>query len=48
VTRRIGTGIALVVSGLAIAVATGWGVSVLFYLGPGSGAVRRALVPTRS
>jgi hypothetical protein len=38
--RRIGTIIALVVAGLAMAGATGWGALVLFYLGPGSGGVR--------
>ena len=41
--RRIGAVIALVVAGLAIVVATGWGAGVLFYLGPGSGGVRRVL-----
>ncbi len=38
--RRIGTIIALVMAGLAIAGATAWGALVLFYLGPGSGEVR--------
>ena len=41
--RRIGAVIALVVAGLAIAVATGWGAGVLFFLGPGSGGVRKTL-----
>ena len=38
--RRIGTIIALVMAGLAMAGATAWGALVLFYLGPGSGGVR--------
>ena len=42
-SRRIGAVIVLVVAGLAIAVATGWGALVLVYLGPGSSWVRRAL-----
>jgi hypothetical protein len=45
-TRRIGVVVALTMAGLAIAVATGWGAGVLFYLGPGSGGVRRALAWT--
>ena len=38
--RRIGTIIALVMAGLAMAGATAWGALVLFYLGRGSGGVR--------
>ena len=41
--RRIGAVIALIVAGLAIAVVTGWGAGVLFYLGPGPEWVRQAL-----
>src|SRR5436190_611247 len=41
--KRVGKVIALVVAGLAMAVATAWGAGVLFYLAPGSGGVRRAL-----
>ena len=40
---RLGGVIARVVAGLAIAVATGWGALVLFYLAPGPAWVRRAL-----
>jgi hypothetical protein len=40
--RRIGTIIALVVGGLVMAVATGWGALVLYYLAPGSVGVRTA------
>ncbi len=42
--RRIGAALALVMAGLAIAGLTGWGALVLFYLGPGTGGVRSALV----
>jgi hypothetical protein len=42
-TRRILGLLGLAVVGLAIAVATGWGALVLFYLAPGSGTVRTAL-----
>jgi hypothetical protein len=42
-TRRILAILGLVVAGLAIAVVTGWGALVLFYLAPGSGTVRTAL-----
>ena len=41
--RRIGVTVALVVAGVAMAVATAWGAGVLFYLAPGSGGVRKAL-----
>jgi uncharacterized protein DUF4105 len=41
--RRIGAGVALVVAGLAIAIATSWGAGVLIYLGPGPGGVRKTL-----
>jgi hypothetical protein len=41
--RRIGAAAALVAAGLAIAVATAWGAGVIFYLGPGSGGVRKTL-----
>ncbi len=41
--RRIVGVIVLAVVGLAIAVLTGWGALVLFYLAPGSSGVRRAL-----
>ena len=40
---RIGTVIALGVAGLAMAVATGWGALVLFYLAPGPSWMRSAL-----
>jgi len=43
VTRRILVLLGLVVAGLAIAVATGWGSLVLFYLAPGSEIVRTVL-----
>jgi hypothetical protein len=43
VSTRIGTVIARVVAGLAIAVATGWGALVLFYLAPGPAWVRSTL-----
>jgi hypothetical protein len=42
-TRRIQAVLGLAAAGLAIAVATGWGAPVLFYLAPGSGTVRTAL-----
>ena len=41
--RRIGRVIALVVAGLAMAVATGWSALVLFYLAPGPSWMRSAL-----
>jgi hypothetical protein len=41
--RRVGTLIGLIVAGLVIAIATGWGALVLFYLAPGSETVRTAL-----
>ena len=41
--RRISRVIALVVAGLAIAVATGWSALVLFYLAPGPSWMRNAL-----
>ena len=41
--RRVVGVIVLAVVGLAIAVLTGWGALVLFYLAPGSSGVRRAL-----
>ena len=41
--RRIGRVIALVVAGLAMAAATGWGALVLFYLAPGPSWMRCAL-----
>ncbi|HEX6012689.1 MAG TPA: hypothetical protein VFY87_12990, partial [Geminicoccaceae bacterium] len=41
--RRIGRVIALVVAGLAMAVATGWSALVLFYLAPGPSGMRSAL-----
>jgi hypothetical protein len=41
--RRSGAVVALVVAGLAIVGATGWGALVLFYLAPGSSGVRSAL-----
>ncbi len=40
--NRVGVVIVWVFAGLAIAVATGWGALVLFYLGPGSDGVRTA------
>jgi hypothetical protein len=40
---RIRRVVALIVAGLAIAGATGWGALVLFYLAPGSSGVRSAL-----
>jgi Domain of unknown function (DUF4105) len=43
VTRRILSILLLCVAGLVIAIVTGWGALVLFYLGPGSGTVRTAL-----
>jgi hypothetical protein len=43
VRSRIGAVIALVAAGLVIAVATGWGALVHFYLAPGPGWVRSAL-----
>jgi len=43
VTGRVGAVIARVVAGLAIAVVTGWGALVLFYLAPGPGWVRQVL-----
>jgi Domain of unknown function (DUF4105) len=42
-TRRILTILGLVVAGLVILVVTGWGALVLFYLAPGSAAVRTTL-----
>ena len=41
--RRIGRVIALVVAGLILAIVTGWGALVLFYLGPGPSWVRSGL-----
>jgi hypothetical protein len=41
--RRIGWGIALALAGLALALTTGWGALVLYYLAPGPGGVRLAL-----
>ena len=41
--RRILAILGLIVAGLAIAVVTGWGALVLFYLAPGSQAVRTTL-----
>ena len=41
--RRIGAVIALVAAGLALAVVSGWGALVLFYLAPGPSWVRSAL-----
>ena len=41
--RHIGRVIALVVAGLAMAAATGWGALVLFYLAPGPSWMRCAL-----
>jgi len=41
--RRIGRVLALVVAGLAMAVATGWSALVLFYLAPGPSGMRSAL-----
>jgi uncharacterized protein DUF4105 len=43
VRGRIGAVITRVVAGLVIAVATGWGALVLFYLAPGSSGVRETL-----
>jgi hypothetical protein len=43
VRGRIAAGVAWVVVGLVIAVATGWGALVLFYLAPGSSGVRVTL-----
>jgi Domain of unknown function (DUF4105) len=43
VKRRILALLGLTVAGLAIAVATGWGALVLFYLAPGSATVRTTL-----
>ena len=40
--NQIGAIIALVLAGLVMAVATGWGALVLYYLAPGSAGVRRA------
>lgn len=40
--RRAGTIVGLVLAGLAIAGATGWGALVLYYLAPGSAGVREA------
>ena len=42
-TRRILLILGLSVAGLVIAIVTGWGALVLFYLAPGSVAVRTAL-----
>jgi hypothetical protein len=42
-TRRIARGMAWIVAGLGIAVVTGWGALVLFYLAPGSRGVRGTL-----
>jgi uncharacterized protein DUF4105 len=41
--RRILSILGLTFAGLVIAIVTGWGAFVLFYLGPGSGAVRAVL-----
>jgi uncharacterized protein DUF4105 len=43
VSARIGAVIARVVAGLIIAIVTGWGALVLFYLAPGSSGVRKTL-----
>jgi hypothetical protein len=40
---RLGAAITLIVAGFAVAVLTGWGALVLFYLTPGPGWVRSAL-----
>ena len=42
-TRRLGVAVGLCAAGLAILILTGWGALVLYYLGPGSAGVRRAL-----
>jgi hypothetical protein len=42
-TRRILSILGLVVAGLVVAIVTGWGALVLFYLAPGSETVRTAL-----
>ena len=42
-TMRLGAAVALVVAGLVIAVVTGCGAGVLYYLGPGPGGVRKTL-----
>ncbi len=42
-TRRILSILGLSITGLVIAIVTGWGALVLFYLAPGSGTVRTAL-----
>lgn len=39
---RIGKSIALILAGLAMAIATGWGALVLYYLAPGPAGVRTA------
>ena len=44
--RRLGLVVGLCVAGLAILILTGWGALVLYYLGPGSAGVRRALAWT--
>jgi hypothetical protein len=41
--RRFGTRIALILAGLVIAMATGWGALVLYYLAPGPAGVRTAV-----
>ncbi len=41
--HRVGALLGLFLAGLAIAVATGWGALVLFYLAPGSGTARTVL-----
>ncbi|MGZ8218337.1 Lnb N-terminal periplasmic domain-containing protein [Methylomagnum sp.] len=41
-TRRIGTAVALVLAGLAMTGATGWGTLVLYYLAPGPAGLRMA------
>ena len=43
ITRRIGAIVALGVSGVVLAGATGWGALALYYLAPGSEGVRTAL-----
>lgn len=41
-TRRLGAGIALVLAGLVMVMATAWGTLALYYLAPGSAEVRTA------